>query len=52
MTFIIYLPVSKTDGVVVPVAEDQIQPGTKTVLLVDDEAMILEVCADAGAPWL
>jgi len=42
MTFIIYLPV----------AEDQIQPGTKTVLLVDDEAMILEVCTDAGAPWL
>ena len=46
-TFTIYLPASKTDGIVAPGAEDQkedeIQPGTETLLLVDDEAIILEV---------
>ena len=46
-TFSIYLPASKTDGIVAPGAEDQkedeIQPGTETLLLVDDEAIILEV---------
>jgi len=46
-TFTIYLPAGKTDGIVAPGAEDQkedeIQPGTETLLLVDDEAIILEV---------